>query len=78
MQGHGALPGAARPAAQCDLLGHGAGGEEGGGLHTQGAGSVPLQFPDDAVAVHVDPVVRAIRNSLGAVRRIKSQESSGD
>lgn len=54
------VAGAARPAAQRDLLGHRAGREERGGLRAEQAGDPLLQGSHDPVAVHVTGLVQVV------------------
>lgn len=68
VQGDDRVAGAARPAAQGHLLGHGPGREEGGGLRAEQGGGPLLQGLDDAVAVHVGGLVEVVQ-LLGPVEQ---------
>jgi hypothetical protein len=61
VQGDRRVAGAARPAAQCHLLGHRARGEESGGLRAEQPGDLGLQGLDHAVAVDVRQLVEVVQ-----------------
>ena len=75
VQGDGRVAGAARPAAQGDLLGHRARREERGGLLAEQSRDLLLQGLDDPVAVDVGrlvQVVQVLRASSSSASRSRS------